>query len=367
MKEKFLIIYGGKSVEHDISVITALQVMRNLPDGYDFLPVYIDRDGIWWTAENLNEINIYDNFHKHAKKPTQVTFSVGENLLLLKRHKKFLPYVKVKAVLNCCHGATGEDGCLAGLLNCCFVPYTSCDVVSSALCMDKAVMKDILKANKISSASYLVLKYQQYDIENVLKKVKFPVIVKPSTLGSSIGITVCKNKKQFVEALDLAFSFDHKVLVEKLVENLREFNCACFMLKEHLFTSFVNEVTNKGEIYSFEDKYLASETNSHEAEKNLAKKIKMLTEKIYNLFDCSGVVRVDFLYDEKEKVLYVNEINSIPGSLGFYLFKDLPFKELVCGIIDQTLLKEQEEKKLVKTFPSQALKIFQSASCHTKK
>ena len=368
-----MLIYGGKSVEHDISVITAMQVLKFLPESVDVLPVYMDRNGIWWTAENLNDLKIYSNFSKLAHKPKQVTFVLGEKMLLEKKNHKFVPKCKIKNVLNCCHGNIGEDGALQGVLKVCDIPSNSSSVTSCAICMDKSFAKDVLKSNNISSAEYVYFRKCafEHDREKILKKIErelsFPLVVKPSCLGSSIGISVCHKSDELLPAINLAFEFDDKVLVEKMVQNLKEFNCACFSFKKHLFVSNVFEVTNKKEIFSFDDKYLSSSQKNKQAEHYLSKKIQTLTEKIYTLFDCTGVVRVDFLFDEKEKTLFVNEINSIPGSLAFYLFKDVTFKDLLLSLLEQSEIDAVEKDKLVTSFDSDALKIFDDVEKKKKK
>lgn len=367
MKEKVLIVFGGKSVEHDISIITALQAMKNLPNEYEFLPVYIDKEGVWWIADNLQDVKIYKNFKKMAKNLRQVSVIAGENSVLVKKHNRYVPYASILGVLNCCHGGIGENGSLQGLFNVSDVPQTSCGVLSSSICMDKTIMKYILIANDINTPDFFVLRKDTFQTDKMLKKVKFPVIVKPANLGSSIGISVCKNAMELDEALSLAFEFDKKVVVEKLVENLQEFNCAIFEYKNKLIVSDVNQVTNKGEIFSFDDKYLTTSSEKHDVKNALAKKVREMTEKVYRLFDCDGVVRVDFLYDEIQKKLFVNEINTIPGSLGFYLFKDLPFKEIINTIIQEGIEQKEDEKKLVKTFSSDALTVFENAVEYAKK
>ena len=152
-----------------------------------------------------------------------------------------------------------------------------------------------------------------------------------------------------------------------VVQNLREFNCACFSFRDELVTSSVNEVKNKTNIFTFEDKYLSEHSKNKEVDKTLSKKVAKLTEKVYQLFDCKGVVRVDFLYDEAEKVLYVNEINSIPGSLAFYLFKDIPFKELLRALIEESFSEKDKKRRLLTTFESDALKIFDEMKFESKK
>ncbi len=366
MKENVLLIFGGKSVEHDISIITALQAMKNLPDTFEFLPLYIDRSGIWWVADNLGDIEIFQNFNRRAKNAHQVALLPGATLAK-KKNGKFVPFVHAKAALNCCHGGCGEDGSVQGLLKMCGVPQSSCGVMASAVCMDKAIMKEICLAKSIPTPNFFVVKKEAYNLEKTIKKCKFPLVVKPANLGSSIGISVCKNKQEFSEGMSLAFNFDRKVVVEELVQNLREFNCACFSFDGHLFVSNVNEVTGKGEIFSFEDKYLSSTTSARSVESVLAKKIGTLTEKVYDALDCTGIVRVDFLYDEKTKILYVNEVNTIPGSLAFYLFPDVAFKELISAALQECISRAKAEEGLISTFDSDALKIFENARSKLQK
>ncbi len=367
MKE--VILFGGASVEHDISIITAVQTMWAIGKGV--LPIYVDRKGIWWTADNLDDVSVFENFEKKAKNKKKLTLLLGTNQLLQEKRGKFVKFDRISCVINCCHGRIGEDGCVQGLFKLCDICETSSNPTTMALCMDKTFMKDVFKANDIKSPAYVYFDKCEYEqntkLHKKIEKIGFPLVVKPANLGSSIGISVCKNEKELSDAINLAFEFDRKVLIEEFVQNLKEFNCACFVYKSQLFTSSVVEVKNKKEIFSFEDKYLCEESTSCEAEKRLAKKVQILTEKIYKLLGCSGVVRVDFLYDAKQEVLYVNEVNAIPGSLSFYLFKGVPFKELLNSLVLQAKQEKIEDEKLLTTFESDALKIFKSAGEMRKK
>ncbi len=367
MRKKCLVVYGGKSVEHDISVITALQAVRFLPKNYEPILVYIDKNGIWWVGDNLSDLSIYQNFRKYVKGAKQVTFLLGEKILLAKKKNKFVHFCDVGVVLNCCHGRVGEDGCLSGIFEACEVPCSASGVMSAAVCMDKVVMKDILKANNIQTPEYVYFNKCSYDRARVLKHIKFPLIVKPANLGSSIGISVCHDEGEFDDAVELAFSFDTKVLVEKLVENLREFNCACFRFHKEYFVSSAVEVTKKDEIFTFENKYIQRGGANKEVERALARKVKALTEQVYKILDCKGVVRVDFLYDEAAKTLFVNEVNTIPGSLAFYLFKEIKFPEILDAILTQSEDEMEEKENLITTFDSDAIRVFQDFSESVKK
>jgi D-alanine-D-alanine ligase len=321
----------------------------------------------WWTADNITNIEIYRNFDKFAENKKRLTFALGENKLYFKKGKKYAYFATIDFVFNCCHGGEGENGSLQGVSQLCQIGQSCCNVTSSALCMDKAFMKDVLNAHNLKNPKHTVLKKCEYVQLSQEEKQKIfdvinPSVVKPANGGSSIGISVCKNFVQLCDAIELAFRFDEKVVVEKYVENLREFNCAVFAYKENLFVSKVNEVFDKGDIYSFEDKYLhGATTTKQKVGAALTKQVKELTEKVYKLFDCEGVVRVDFLYDAKEKQLFVNEINSIPGSLAFYLFEGVSFEELVRSIIVEGVRKEKDRQKLTRVFESDALEIFKQA------
>ena len=369
MKEKSLVVFGGKSVEHDISIITAMQMKRYLED---FVYVYIDKCGIWWIAENLDDIKTYLNFYKNAKKKRRVIVSAGTKVLLIEKHGKFSPLYKIKNVLNCCHGGLGEGGALQGLFDCNNISYSSPSVCSSAICMDKAFVKDILKANNILTPDGKAIKKPDFfekkeEILSEISNLGFPIIVKPSNLGSSIGISVCKDVDDFADAASLAFEFDDKIVCEKVVENLREFNCACFCVKQNYFTSDVIEVENKSQIYSFEDKYISEETKSSKPNESLSKRVKDLTEKVYKLFDCEGIVRIDFLYNNKTKKLYVNELNTIPGSLSCHMFKDIDFKEVLTSVLYQAEEKSKNKQSLVATFDSDAISTYIKATRTFKK
>lgn len=371
MKEKVVVLFGGKSVEHDISIITAIQASKFLPKEFDYIFVYIDKIGKWWRADNLDDVKIYKNFKKYAKNRKNVTILLGENTLLTKKGRKFIESEKIFSVLNCCHGRIGEDGSVAGIFKASSTAQTSCGVVSASLCMDKAFMKDILKANNVNSPIYYYFHKSTYQnvktCAYIKKKIGFPVIVKPANLGSSIGISVCKDENELSDAIEFAFSFDEKILVEKFIQNLSEFNCACVRVGSEIHLSSVSKVSLRKDIFTFEEKYLNKTQKIESGCGNLTKKIKNLTKQIYQLFDCDGVVRVDFLYDEKEKKLLVNEINTVPGSLAFYLFKDVPFQELIRGLISDSRRVLENERKFITTYDSDAIDVFEKVKFSCKK
>ena len=343
------VVFGGKSVEHDISIITGLQTLRILKKNYKCLPIYVDKKMRWWTASNLNDVKSFKNFEKLAKKKRRIYAVFGEGLYV--GHKK----LDVESAFLCMHGINGEDGSFSAIFEQLNVPYSASSVLSSASTMDKCQTKILLKSEGVETANYVVLNKGEIITAKKFSKLKFPVIVKPSKLGSSIGISVVKNLKELKGACDDAFAFDEKVLVEEFLTDAEEFNCAGFVFNDKIYLSNVYNV-KKDEIFSFENKYMSSQKTSKRIDKELKQKIQNLTKKVYKIFDCFGIVRVDFLY--KDDKLYVNEINSIPGALGVHLFNqsageifDLILRE------SKKRLDEKNDRKI--DFESDVLDVFE--------
>ena len=362
MKDNVYLFYGGESVEHDISIITAMQVLKVCKD---LIPVYIGRNGVMHIAKNLDDVKIYSNFHKLAKGVQDVTFVNGKPYLVVKKGGKYSKFLPVSFALLCTHGKFGEDGELQGILESCHIPYSSSNNISCALCMDKIFMKDVFVSRKIPTVKSYPLNYYDYLVgkekvkKEIEKEIKYPLILKPARLGSSIGIKVCKTSVELEDAVDFCSKFDNRILVERYLSDIEEYNCACVYMNKELLVSDVQRVENNSQIYSFEEKYLKNSVkNDKKIEKNLKKRIKSLTLKVYNIFNCFGVVRVDFIYDKGKDMLYVNELNTIPGSLAFYLFKDLNFKDLVNCLIEEGKERKVKEQ-FVTSYDSEALEVFE--------
>ena len=353
--EKILVIYGGKSVEHDISIITGLQAMSSISAEYQIIPIYIDWEGKFWTGENLDDVNIYADFEALVKNKKQVLFGFGEGCVYIK--KRFsLKRINPSSAIVCMHGINGEDGCISAILQMSGINYTCPCMQSSAICMDKLATKIMLIHYGIDVVDF-VSSDQNLSLQEIAKKLQFPIIVKPSRCGSSIGIEKCDNLKQLKFAVEVAQKYDKKVLFEHFIQNGREFNCACIKNGEQYFLSKVCQVKSKN-FYSFDEKYLQEKPSStFNVEKSLAKRIKDLTKKVVEVLQCEGVVRVDFLMDEDGK-LFVNEVNTIPGSLAFYLFGSM--RDVCCQLIEQSKNKVQEE--VITKHSSQALEIFANAN-----
>ena len=355
---KIAVFYGGKSVEHDISIITALQTMKAIPKEHSFIPVYIKPNGKMVTADNLTDERIYLDYERNVKNEKDVVLYSG-GLATVK--KKKINIINIECALLCCHGHGGEDGSLQGALEISQIPYTSCDCYSSVLCMDKGISKLVLESNGIPSLAGVYFNKCRYAQEKndvileIEKKVSFPCIIKPSTLGSSVGIDICEEGNMLEEKLENAFNYDDKILVEKYLSNAREFCCAVIKNSTNYIASNVVEVS-KSKIYTFEEKYLKEKSSPNNTiSPKLEEQIKSYAKSSYKVLGCSGVVRVDFLYENGK--LYVNELNSIPGSLSFNMFK-FSFADIINCLIREGIAKYKEKDKLIYKFNSQAIEKY---------
>lgn len=360
--KSILVIYGGQSVEHDISVITALQTMKNVK-GYDVVPIYIKPDGIMVTADNLMDGKIYLNYKKLVKNEMQVFFCIGKNEVFFAKKNKIKSLLKPYCALLCNHGHGGEDGNLQGLLEMCGIPYSSSSVASCAVTMDKVLTKILLEKRHILTPAYVHFDTFtfEHDKERILNDIKtklgFPCIVKPANGGSSVGIGICESEDMFLKTCENALQFDDKILVEKYIENAKEFSCAVIRSGNKLFASNIWQV-KKDKFFTFDEKYLNENSNNQEPlSDKLTSKIKSLAKDCYAILECAGVVRVDFLYDENAKKLFVGEVNSIPGSLAFNLFS-YPFSDIIACLIEEGRIKSQEKNNIKYVFSSSAISKF---------
>ena len=331
------VFYGGKSCEHAVSIVTGVQTMHLIENA---IPVYIDRNGKWLVPKKWSDISAY----RDEIKGKRALIKFGEPYLYYGTKK-----VKLDTAVICCHGAFGEDGCLQGILQSCGIPYTGSGVSASAIGLDKRLSKrafawaglDVLPYAEVKKDEY---KNSLYKLVKRLGKIGYPLIVKPASCGSSIGIKVAKTTKELIFALSVAFEWDNSVVVEKALVDFTEYNCGVIVGKK-VRVSEVERPTKIDEILSFADKYERGGLSgkggrefpakiSDELKKEIQQKAVVASEAI----GASGVLRVDFLYDEREKKLFVNEVNTLPGSLALYLFDDK--KQTLNELIE--IAKEEE-------------------------
>ncbi len=314
------VIFGGKSVEHDVSIITGVMALNSIDkEKFTPIPIYVTKEGEWLTSKILFDLDEYKNLKNEKLK--RVCFVQGENILYEIKGKKLKKIESVFCVVNCLHGERGEDGALAGLLKMCDIPQTSSDILPSAISMDKSLSATVLSALKIPTLKSITVSSLD-DLKKVLEKFEFPLIVKPNLLGSSIGIGKASDKKSLAKAIENALKYGEKAIIQPFLQDFIEINCAVYRDETgELHISECERPIARDKILSFGDKYKDGKREfPANIDKKLSDKIKKLSQKIYIGLDFSGVIRIDYFICKNK--IYVNEINSIPGSLSHYLFFD---------------------------------------------
>lgn len=387
MKIKLGVIFGGSTVEHEVSIITACQAMSFInQDKYDIIPIYISKDRTWYTGKMLMEIDVYKDFEDLKKYAKEVVLTkTKDGFVLQKTNGLFRKNVaELDIVLPIVHGKGVEDGSLAGYLDLVGIPYAESSIIGSSIGQDKVLQKQIMTASNIPTPDYTWFYDSEYleDSKTILKNIKtlgYPVIVKPANLGSSVGISVAKTEKDIEKCITEAITYDNKILVEKMVDNLLEVNISVLGNYEFAETSSIAEMVTNNDFLTYSDKYLTGggkkgckspkttgkiSTSTMKIPADLSKEIKEQVEdlalKTFKVLNLSGVVRIDFLIDKKNKKVYVNEPNIIPGSLSFYLWKSVgkDYSTLLDDIITLGIKEYKAKNNKVTTFESNILSTY---------
>ena len=357
--KNILVFFGGVSCERDVSVITGVMTANCIDGkGYNAVPVYVDGRGEWHSDEKLKNLAFYGEKNESRR----VALVPGDDTLYEIKKGKLKAIVKADCAVNCMHGLNGEDGTLAGYLRLSGIPLASPSVFASAVSMDKYFTKIAMAGLKVPSLPFVRLKRDNYYrnrsfARKLVERLGYPVIIKPANLGSSIGITVVKKATDFGDAVELAFLYDDKVLVEKALTNFREINCACYKLGGKYVTSPCEEPVTKGDILSFDEKYVLPADKKFPADipEETAEKIRELTAFVYRKLEFTGIIRIDYLLSDGR--VYLNEINSVPGSLAYYLFTDNTeeFGELLEDLIEEAISSYADFKTNVFTYDDTVL------------
>lgn len=372
MKIKVGVIFGGETVEHEVSIITAVQAMEHMnKDKYEIVPIYISKDRIWYTGKMLMDIDVYQDFNELKKYAKEVVLTKTKDGFFLQKTRGLFRknITDIDIAFPIVHGNNAEDGTLQGHLDSIGIPYVGSRVLGSALGQDKVIMKQIFKDAKLPVVDYVWFFDSEYadDCDKIFEKVEklgYPVIVKPATLGSSVGITYVKDDNELANAIEEAMKYDIKVVVEKAVSNLMEVNCSVFGNYSHQETSVIEEVTSEEELLTFSDKYIsggkkkgsskgmasASRKIPANISKQLEEKIKETSKEVFKALNLSGVCRIDYLIDKKTNKFYVNEPNTIPGSLSFYLWE--PTGKKYMDLLDELI------SLAIKDYKNRARKIY---------
>lgn len=345
---KTVVFFGGKSCEHDISIITACGLGGALADA---AKIYIDQNNKWWYVKKTLTPREYKG-RKMFPAFVPVVLLPNDRRVFAKFGIFLFPLFAVSEAVLCFHGVNGEDGSVQGLLQLAGVPHTCSGVAASAIGMDKMLSKRLFRSLELPVLPAALVTKQSYDSDGVVlgPELTFPLVIKPCSLGSSIGISVAGGAEELEKALSVAFAFDNSVLIEKALPDAREANC-CYLCGE---VSDVFRPVSSGEILSFGDKYLSGEKHEPPRETVFVEEIKEAASRVCNALGINGCARVDFLVNGE--AWYINEINTIPGSLGYTLWKDVyTLGEYMNKLICDARAVAGQKEKLVFTYDSEVL------------
>ena len=379
MKTTVGVFFGGRSTEHEISVISANQAMAAIDaDKYNIVPIYIAKDGHWYTGEALTDVS---NYKKGIKELLATCTEVymrpvyGDyNLYPAKRSGIFdkgKPVATLDVVIPVLHGSNVEDGIFEGVLETIGIPYAGCNTLASANGMDKITMKMILAADGIPVVDYVWFTDRQWGcdkdalIDRIEKELGYPVIIKPANLGSSIGIGSAHNREELISRIDDASRYSMRIIVEKMVRNLQEINCSVLGDADEYQTSVLEEPIKSGDFLDYGQKYMGGSKNERgmqaskkripaDLPEDETKRIQHLAGETFRVLGCHGVSRVDVMIDADTREIYVNEINTIPGSLSFYLWEaaGVGFTELMDRLVRLAFKRKRQQETKTTSFDS---------------
>lgn len=374
-------MYGGKSVEHEVSVISGIQALMNIDtDKYETIPVYITKQNEFYVGDDIGKIEAYKDIDGLLSRSQKVVWvNEGDKVVLSPYPKKMfggMKDIEVDVAFPVVHGTNEEDGTLVGFLKTLGVPFVGCDVTSAAVGMDKYIQKCVLKDVDIPVLDCVCFHEDDYaDIEKLLDtaeaKVGYPAIIKPVNSGSSVGISMARNRQELTKSIDDAFTYASIVLVEHGIEKLKEINCSVLGDDSGAKASILEEPFHTKDILSYKDKYESNGAKSGGSKgmasvqrkipadlpEETTKQIQEYAVRAFKALGCNGVVRIDFMIDESDGKLYFNEINTIPGSLSFYLWEPsgIPYKELLDQLIQLALKRARKFQNLTFTFDTNIL------------
>lgn len=381
MKIKVGVIYGGPTVEHEVSIISAVQAMNAMnEEKYEVVPIYITKDREWYTGKMLKDMDVYQDFNELKRYAKKVVLLNKNGSFILQSvnglFKKVLSELDIAFPIV--HGNNAEDGSLAGYLETIGIPYVGPHVLGAALGQDKVVMKQVFEANNLPVVDYTWFYDTEYltnkeEIISNINKLGYPVIIKPASLGSSIGITFVKEESKLDSAIMEAVKYDSKIVVEKAVSNLVEVNCSVLGNYEFRQTGELEEVMGADEFLTYRDKYIGNGKGSKSKgmvatnrviparlDAKMKTKVEEIAKEAFRALNLSGVCRIDFLIDKKTKEIYINEPNTIPGSLSFYLWEPAgkPYDKLLDDMITIAIKEFKNKSKKTVSFDTNILSSF---------
>lgn len=370
------VFFGSRSPEHDISIITGQLIIAGLKQlGHAVISLYIGKDGDWHIGDELGSINFFQQ-HENLQPygGWQLELAASREKMVFKKKGLWSKTITIDIAFPAFHGRNGEDGTAQGLFELCGIPYVGCDVPSSAITMDKVLTKLLYEQHGVPTTTYIYFYKQDWEknkdalLQKIQTGLRWPLFVKPARLGSSIGIAKARTEQELVFAIEVALHYDEKVLVEEGIENVMDVTCAVIGNNDPQ-PSLLQESVFGDAFFSYEDKYLkGGGAQFGKARHNIiiparlddaiTEHIRTMAIYVFKLLGCSGIARVDFLYDKDTKKIYANEVNPLPGTLYHHLWdtSGVPLKELLTRLIACALEHHRAQQKITATFESDILK-----------
>ena len=397
MKLNIAVFFGGESVEHEVSIISAHQAIEALDKNkYNVIPVYVSKERKLYVSDLLKDMSNYKDLKHLISQCTQVSITSEDNRVVIRPVKTSLFGPKelgtIDVAIPVMHGTNGEDGTIQGFFEMLKVPYAGCDLYGAAIGQDKVLQKNVLNDNNLPITNWFwvygaEMDTRQSEILDKVHRLIYPVIIKPARTGSSVGISIAHNDEEYLACFDEARQYDEKIITEKVVKPMREINCSVVGDSYSCVASVLEEVSSvsQDELLSFSDKYLGgSRSIKSEGSKGMAstarivpapltdeqtRLIQQLAKETFRVLGTSGVCRIDFLMDADTKKVYVNEINTIPGSLAFYLWQaaGVSFSELMDKLVELALDRERRRSKMTFSYETNILSNFSASSAKGSK
>ena len=397
MKLNIAVFFGGESVEHEVSIISAHQAIEALDKNkYNVIPVYVSKERKLYVSDLLKDMSNYKDLKHLISQCTQVSITSEDNRVVIRPVKPSLFGPKelgtIDVAIPVMHGTNGEDGTIQGFFEMLKVPYAGCDLYGAAIGQDKVLQKNVLSDNNLPITNWFWVYGSEMDTHQneILDKVHrliYPVIIKPARTGSSVGISIAHNDEEYLACFDEARQYDEKIITEKVVKPMREINCSVVGDSYSCVASVLEEVSSvsQDELLSFSDKYLGGgKSSKSQGSKGMAstarivpapltdeqtRLVQQLAKETFRVLGTSGVCRIDFLMDADTKKVYVNEINTIPGSLAFYLWQaaGVSFSELVDKLVELALDRERRRSKMTFSYETNILSNFSASSAKGSK
>ena len=397
MKLNIAVFFGGESVEHEVSIISAHQAIEALDKNkYNVIPVYVSKERKLYVSDLLKDMSNYKDLKHLISQCTQVSITSEDNRVVIRPVKPSLFGPKelgtIDVAIPVMHGTNGEDGTIQGFFEMLKVPYAGCDLYGAAIGQEKVLQKNVLNDNNLPITNWFwvygaEMDTRQSEILDKVHRLIYPVIIKPARTGSSVGISIAHNDEEYLACFDEARQYDEKIITEKVVKPMREINCSVVGDSYSCVASVLEEVSSvsQDELLSFSDKYLGGgKSTKSEGSKGMAstarivpapltdeqtRLIQQLAKETFRVLGTSGVCRIDFLMDADTKKVYVNEINTIPGSLAFYLWQaaGVSFSELMDKLVELALDRERRRSKMTFSYETNILSNFSASSAKGSK